>query len=92
MNGKVVVSKYSGIKLGKIVPSKHRFNNYDNKVPGANNYPSIDDLSPKGKYVVSKFKSAGNRAFNHTSRINFTETYSKKFTNIPGPGQYNLPS
>ena len=58
------------------------------KIPGPGSYGTESvDLSPVGKYVISKLKSCLTRKFAITTRKPINENNEN-----PGPGSYKLPS
>ena len=66
----------------------NRPENKDNKVPGPGNYDTKrEDLSPDGKYLLSKMRNSLVRSFASSER----ERGVPK-SMIPGPGAYRMPS
>ena len=58
------------------------------RVPGPGSYDTAHvDLSPKGKYVVSRMKNCLTRKFAISTRKPIAENNEN-----PGPGNYKLPS
>lgn len=60
----------------------------DNKIPGPGFYDcKKTDLSPEGRYFVSKMPSSLVRKFGSSDRSNIARS-----TETPGPGNYRIPS
>lgn len=59
---------------------------YKNKGPGA--YRPTSSINKEGKYNVSRFRSSKVRSFGKQKR----HTTEIRNEDIPGPGQYTLPS
>ena len=55
-------------------------------------YRERDDLSDRGKYILSHRKGKGTRPFNREGRKTFTDIYKNNKICYPGPGTYDKPS
>lgn len=49
-------------------------------------------MGGKGKYIQSKHKGSGTRAFSMSERKTFIDETSKSVKKLPGPGNYDKPS
>ncbi len=90
-NGRFTVSKFSDVKFAKINPNSERFEKIK-EAPGPFSYLHGDDISNKGKYVLSNHRGHGTRAFSQTARTTFTDDFRKTASKFPGPGNYERPS
>ena len=82
-NGRHRLSRFNDTKYS-VINNDKRFK--DKKItPGPSDYLHPDDLSSKGKYVLSQRRGKGTRPFDMEKK--FTVGYWKSNEN-PAPGQY----
>lgn len=89
--GRFAVSKFGDTKFAKINPKTPRFPE-TKQSPGPSSYQEGDSMKGNAKYVLSKHKGAGTRAFDHNNRITFTDEFKIKSKKVPGPGDYEAPT
>lgn len=85
-SGKYHLSRYPNSKAKVFNPPRSRrfnksslFYSYTaTDVPGPGVYKPVNDLSSDAKYVLSKNRGAGNRAFMHGQRHSFTDLAAKR--------------
>lgn len=87
--GTYFLSKYKSSGVRNFSKLEDRCKTAENRVPGPGHYDtSKADLSPTGKYAVSKIQNCTSRKFEGFSGRG--EIAERK--NTPGPGNYKLPS
>lgn len=88
-NGTYFLSKYKSSMVRNFSRLEDRCKTADNRVPGPGHYDTSKiDLSPNGKYSISKILNCTTRKFDGFAARG--DIIDKKET--PGPGNYRLPS
>ena len=90
-SGRFKLSKFSDTKFAKINSKPPRFQDAKDS-PGPLSYLEGDNMSDRGRYVLSQRKGRGTRPFDHEVRKTFTDTFKDAKKVNPGPGSYDRPS
>ena len=72
-----------------MISKAKRFRKLEGEQPGPSTYLNLDDMSSKGKYVLSQRRGKGTRPFD--KEMKFTVSYWKT-KDTPGPGAYGKPT
>jgi hypothetical protein len=88
-DGKYFQSKHKSSCTGNFGKVLGRCQTAENKIPGPGVYDvsTFQDISPKGRYCLSRTQNCFSRAFGHSVRGEVSLNRS-----TPGPGNYVLPS
>ena len=88
-DGKYFLAKYKNSGVGNFGKKAGRCTSAMNLVPGPGSYDTStnQDLSPKGRYALSKTSNCASRSFTRSSRGDIYHNCKN-----PGPGSYKLPS
>lgn len=90
-SGRFTVGKFGDSKYSKISPNGERFEKIKES-PGPFSYKDGENLSNRGKYILSGHQGNGTRAFGQTARTTFTDQFRKTSSKLPGPGNYESPT
>lgn len=74
-SGRHKIAKFKDSQFGKINPSERFPDKHSTKAntPSAFDYQEKDGINKEAKYVLSKHKSMGVRAFTHSKRLTFAD-------------------
>lgn len=91
--GRYSISKFCDCKLAKIEPNRSRFDRTNsNQTPSSFHYQEKDGIQKNAKYILSKNKGSGIRAFTSSKRLTFMDEREREGKKLPGPGNYDPPS